>query len=368
MTAYDAHLRSVAAYGLLGSVIDMPRQPVDPPQWRQLLGSVRRQRLTGLLNASVLEDAFPTTSEQREEAVTAHLRALAGVLALERLLLGVLDALERRGIAVRVLKGTAIGHLDYPDPALRTFGDVDLLVRPESFDAAVAALSDAGHRRRYPQPRPGFDSRFSKGTSFVTVDGFEIDLHRTFTMGPFGLRLALDRLWERSTEFDLGGRAVSALGAEERFLHACYHATLGEVRPRLMPLRDTAQLLLERDLDLDRVRMLMAESSGEPVVSRAVHTAWRTFELADVVSLSAWAEDYRADDRAQADLAVYTGQSSYAAKSAAAVRAIPSIPDKVRFVAALVAPERGYLGQRHHGNVRRLLRGARQVIVQRERP
>ena len=33
-----------------------------------------------------------------------------------------------RGIRSRVLKGPAVAHLDYPDPALRAFGDVDLLV------------------------------------------------------------------------------------------------------------------------------------------------------------------------------------------------------------------------------------------------
>ena len=107
-------------------------------------------------------------------------------------------------------------------------------MRSEQFDDAVAALARAGHHRRFPQPRPGFDRRFSKGTSFVTDEGTEIDLHRTFAMGPFGLTMKLDDLWARASTFRVGGVDLHALGREERFLHTCFHASLGDNPPRLL--------------------------------------------------------------------------------------------------------------------------------------
>ncbi len=62
--------------------------------------------------------------------------------------------------------------------------------------------------------------------------------------GPSESASALGRLWERSDTFELGGRTIHALGAEERLLHACYHAALGETTPRLTPMRDLLQLAL----------------------------------------------------------------------------------------------------------------------------
>ena len=52
--------------------------------------------------------------------------------------------LRRSGLDHRALKGAAVAHLDYPDPALRSFIDVDLLVRAEEWDDAIQVLREAG--------------------------------------------------------------------------------------------------------------------------------------------------------------------------------------------------------------------------------
>jgi hypothetical protein len=360
---HSAESRAVAAYGLPGTSLRLPRAPLDDAQWDTLLGTVRRQRLSGLLHAAVVSGDLAVTDRQYEQTVRAHVDVLSSVLVLERLLVQTHDALVRADVPVRVLKGSAFAMLDYPDPSLRAFGDIDLLVRADDFDRAADVLAGLGHHRRFAQPRPGFDRRFSKGTSFETAERLEIDLHRTFTMGPFGLRLVLDRLWERSEGFVLAGRTMQALAREERFLHACYHSALGNATSRLMPMRDLAQMSLADDLDLDRVHELAAESRGEPVLARAVQMAWADLGLDDEASaLSRWARGYQPDARARADLAVYAGTSSYAAKSWAAVRAIPGLADKARFLGALVAPRRSYITSRHHGPWSRLAHGLRGVV------
>lgn len=365
---HAAAARAVAAYGLEGSSLGLPGAPLDESEWRDLMLAAGRQRITGFLHAAISSGAMPVTERQRHEVRDLHFRALGGALMLEQLLLDVMETLERAGVDARTLKGSAVAHLDYPDPSWRTFGDIDVLVPPGGFDEAVAALLAAGHRRRFPQPRPGFDRRYSKGTSFISAGGYEIDLHRTFTMGPFGLRLSLAPLWERHADFPLGGRTLRALGAEERFLHACYHAALGDVQPRLVPMRDTAQILLGQPLDMDRVRRLMAESGGEAVVARAVRLAWAEFELVDEVELAEWANAYQYSRRERADFAVYAGESSYAAKSVAALRALPSLADKARFLRALVAPDPEYIAPRHSSALGRLKRGLGQIRRARRLP
>ncbi len=360
VTGHGLLTRAVAAHGLPGSMLDLPQEPLVGREFAELLSQVRMQRVSGLLWQAIVDGALPVTREQAEGAESLHLKALSATLVLERLLIETVEALNVHGIAVRVLKGSAVAHLDYPDPGMRTFGDIDLLVPGKAFDDAVDCLTALGHKRIHPQPRAGFDRRFSKGTSFRTADGLEIDLHRTFTMGPFGIRLDLPRLWETSEAFDIGGRQLEALSAEERFLHACYHAVLGETRPRLSPLRDAAQIALTRQLDLQRLHRLIRASGGEAVVSRAVRYAWDELAIADVLAISAWAYTYRTNPREAADLSVYGRGSSYTTKSVAAIRALPTMTQRAAFMYALLVPTRSYLGQRHHSRLNRLRAGLEQ--------
>lgn len=361
VTGQSLLVRAVAAHGLAGSMLDLPDEQLDTTAFTALISQVRAQRLTGLLWHAIAGGALPVTLDQAAQAESLHLQALSAALVLERLLIETVELLEARGLVVRVLKGSAVAHLDYPDSGMRTFADIDLLVAGEAFDESVACLTAQGHTRIHPEPRPGFDRRFSKGTSFRTADGLEIDLHRTFVMGPFGVRLDLPRLWETHAVFALGGRSLQALSREERFLHACYHAALGGERPRLSPLRDLAQIALTHPLDLGRLHTLIGRSGGEAVVSRAVRYAWSELDIADVLAISAWARAYRIDPREAADLAAYGVGSSYAGRSLAALRSLPSMSQRASFLYALLAPTQSYVDRRPEGRLDRLRRGLRQT-------
>lgn len=366
-STYPAILRAVAAHGLAGSMLDLPREPLDDRSFLRANGAVRAQKLTGLLWSAMNSGAFPATPEQRERAEQSHAQMLAAVLVLEDLMLHTVELLVEAGIPYRILKGPAVAHLDYPDPGHRVFGDIDVLVPGDRFEDAVEVLGRAGCTRRFPQPRPGFDREFGKGTCMVTADGLEIDLHRTFTMGPFGERLAVDEIWRRADSFELAGVSVVTLGVEERLLHAAYHTVLGDRYPRLAPMRDVAQIALARQLDWPHLRGLMRASGGEPVVARAVRTTWQTLEIEDVLALSAWANEFTENGRARTDLSLYGTSSSYAARSFGTVRAIPTLAGKARFLAALALPEQSYITGRHTGQVDRLRRGVREINRARER-
>lgn len=54
-----------------------------------------------------------------------------------------LSVLEAKGIPTVILKGAAAGML-YPDPGLRSYGDIDFMVSPADFKRARAALVAAG--------------------------------------------------------------------------------------------------------------------------------------------------------------------------------------------------------------------------------
>jgi hypothetical protein len=258
----------------------MPSGVLETTRWNDLVGSVRHQRMTGLLQQAVLDGALPASAEQIAEVSLLHRDDATTELLLERCMLSVTAQLFSAGIDYRILKGPATAHLDYPQPALRSFADIDLLVPADDFDKAATLIAGAGGQHHLP----------------------ELDLHRNFVSGPFGLRVDPADLFATVETFCVHGVTVSALDRELRFLQACYNSAFATLRPRLVPLRDVAQLALRPDLDTERVQRLCERWHGQAVVASALAMAWRTFDLADATHLSTWALRYRFTDRERFDL------------------------------------------------------------------
>lgn len=354
----------MAAYGLAGTRTELPTSPLEAQRWRALLKAVDWERLAGLLARAMADGALAATEEQKEEAVQLELDWAFHALSLERRLVELSGRLEDAGIGHLVLKGPAFAHSVYPDPSLRSFGDLDLLVPGARFDDAIAVVTAWGGRRRYPEPRPGFVGRFGKGAALVMPDGMEIDLHRTFVAGPLGIRIGLEGLFATAVPMAIGGRRLSRLAPEEAFLHACYHAVLGSKVTRLVPQRDVAQMLLTVELDLDRVHRLAGEWRGRAVVARAVSDAWRSLALPDDAPLAVWAAEYAASRAELRALRVYLGERrSYAAQAAAAVAAVPGWRAKAAYLRALLLPGRDYLASRE-GTYRGRLRHGVDLVRQ----
>jgi len=353
--------RAIAAHGLPEAARQpehqLPDAPLDPEVWRRVLTDATRERTIPLLAVAVADGALAASPEQEDAIVRAHEHAMRRCLLLDRVLLDTTARLDAAGIATRALKGAAVAHLDYPDPSWRAYGDVDLLVASQHLDAAIALLVDDGGRRTVPEIHPGFDRRFGKGACVVRPDGIQVDVHRTFVAGPFGLTIDLPELFAGSATFVLGDRTVTALDRESRFLHACYHAALGDSLPRLTALRDVAQLVLTTPLDLDvalgRARSWRAES----VVARAVSLTWDALGLVPA-PLSRWAGTYRPDRFQARSLRAYTSESrSYATQAAAGVAAIAGVTAKVAYVRALVFADRSHVAARDGGYAKRIRRG-----------
>lgn len=358
MSTGSAFVAAVAAYGLKGTGARLPPAPLDPPDWSRLVRAVESERLPGLLARATADGALPTTQEQAGQAEQLELDWACRSLLLERRLLDLDDRLVEAGIRHLALKGSAFAHTIYPDPALRAFGDVDILVPGGRFDDAIRVITDWGGKRRYPEPRHGFVGRFGKGAALVMGDGMEIDLHRTFVSGPLGIRIDLDGLFATAVPWTIAGHELLRLAAEEAFLHACYHAALGSRVARFVPQRDLAQMLLTVPLDIDRVHRLATAWSGRAVVARAVGDAWRSLALPADHVLARWAAAYVATPAERRALSLYLGDHrSYARQTAAAVAAVPGLGAKAGYLGALLFPSRDYLAARERTYRGRLRHG-----------
>jgi Uncharacterised nucleotidyltransferase len=358
--------RAVAGYGLQERIPGVPPSTLGDEAWEAALAGVVRHRITGHFMRAIHDGAFPATDAQHDAAVEAHERALGLALLLERVLLSTVGQLADVRASTRVLRGPAVAHTDYPDPGLRSFGDIDLLVANEDYDTAVALLCAGGGRRRYPEPRHGFDRRFGKGVCLELPSGLEIDLHRTFVAGPFGLAIDTDSLFGSEARFSLGGQELCGLDREGRFLDSCFHAALGAKRPRLVPLRDVAQMTLSPELDVARLRDLCRQWRCGIVVQRAVGLAWDAFRLNVTSDVVQWAREHECSTFERQALHSYVGENrSYARQAVAGIQALRGLRDKVAYAAKLAVPRRAYARSRDGSYLRRARRAFRLFLHER---
>ena len=323
------------------SRVDLRDLTVD--QWRDFVGRVHAHRVIGAIPSAVDGGTVLVTDEQRDDLNEIHIRALRHCLVIENALLDTADLLKPIDARPVLLKGVASAHLDYPDPAQRTFDDIDVLIPSGRIEAVVAALQPSGLTRDLPPRRRDWDRRFAKDITFASPHGGELDLHRTLVAGAFGFWISLDELHERSVSFVLGNRTLAALCSEHRALHAAYALNIGETVSRLSHACDLA-MALRGDVDPDLLSETARRWRAGSVLAAAL-TMTRSW-LGDasvpapfselIPSLSSTALERRMRGTYQAQ------QGSNAASLLSGVVGLTTLRDRGAYLHGMVWPQRSY--------------------------
>lgn len=341
----EAALRHIASFALPDTSVESIR-PKDAG-WPALLGAIGRHRLSGLAVAAVERGTLVLEHEQRAELLDRHREAMLCALALERNLFELASAFDGAGVGFVVLKGPAVAHVAYPDPSWRPFGDIDVLVARDDFEAACGILADLGYRRSFVDPRPGFAARFGKGAAHVRADGLEMDLHRLLADGPFGYWVDQDTILRSTTAFELAGRSFARLDDSAIVLHACMHAVLGASNPTLLQLRDIAQLSWREGVGWGVLATWAKRWQLRAVLARALELVER--RLGDRV-LPAEAHDLHRSLRPSVEeertLRACTEERFRGARALASLRALPGMRAKAGYAGALLFPRREFLEAR----------------------
>lgn len=148
----------------------------------------------------------------------------------ERHITQAVDALRSFGVDPLLLKGWAAARL-YPERGLRPYGDIDLCVRPEQYEAAVAALAGRA------------------------AETGVVDLHEGL---PDLYRPSLDEVYDRSWLCPLLGVEVRTLGFEDHLRYMCLHL-LRHGAYRAIWLCDIAAALESAPQDFDWEYLLRGE-------------------------------------------------------------------------------------------------------------
>ena len=161
----------------------------------------------------------------------------------------VLDQFASAGIGALVVKGPVLAVRAYGDPAMRSYGDLDLLVRQRDIRRATELMMAAGYHAAVPLAAidagkiPG-QYLFSRADSKLLVE-----LHNDFTLRYFPRRLPLERWFERQAYVQLDSREVPALSVEDELVLICVHGAK-HLWERLMWIADVAALV-SRQANLD---------------------------------------------------------------------------------------------------------------------
>ena len=162
------------------------------------------------------------------------------------------EALRTAGIPYLVLKGPILAHTVYPEPAMRTMLDLDLLLHDADLERATKTLEELGYR----VPEHFAGTTTNPGDTPPMIDtkfgSAVLELHTVLDSMPHGDSSA-DAAWAGARRVPIGhGVELPTLGRDEFFAHVVMHVSRhhrfeGELRSLL----DVALFLQSDEASLD---------------------------------------------------------------------------------------------------------------------
>lgn len=214
---------------------------LDPPTDWVAVGDLARQH--GVASLLYWQAGHHIPAKVREGLQRDFYVAAARAMVAERRLASVLETLEAASVPALVIKGPAIAAW-YPDPALRPYGDLDVLVPRTQLDEAVGALEGLGYHCTYSR---AWSLEYGYDVPMARDDGRSVvELHWRLDYSEGVGHLPVKDLWERAVPCPLGGQAGLQLEAVDTVLHLCSHAAIKHrAHLGLRPLCDLTQITRE---------------------------------------------------------------------------------------------------------------------------
>jgi hypothetical protein len=213
--------------------------------WERVLESAEHHRLIPAMHGALSgNNGVPSTLRAR-----AHKHAWR-VLHFTAELQKIARCFEQRGIEFLAHKGPALAQLLYGDPAMRQFGDLDVIVRSRDFRRAKDVLIESGYdsnlrlspRHEQALLRSGYECSFGLNSARNLVE-----LQWQIVPRFYSINFDIDALFSRSMQVNLDDVALRTLGPEDLLMVLCVHAAKHEW-VQLGMLRDIAALM---NFDLD---------------------------------------------------------------------------------------------------------------------
>lgn len=218
-TAFRA-LSSLALHDPTPQASELARELLDGfEDWDRLVALAVHHRVgpVVLLNLERLGLPLPLTTRATLRAHARGSQARAMFLSGELVLIR--KSLAGRGIESVALKGPPLGVRAHGTPVLRTMGDLDILIRPESAEAAVSVLRARGYQRAprldaavLPFEHPKHESR--------------VELHSRLDKPHTPLFPYVEEVWRDRERVELMGAPVDVLPLRLEAMYLAFHGCM----------------------------------------------------------------------------------------------------------------------------------------------
>jgi len=240
--------------------------------WSRLLILAEEHGVLGHLSRRLPElDENLIPAEIRGTLLERHRAQVFSTLRITAELFRLLDLFAAQEIPALVVKGPVLAMQAYDDPTMRSYGDLDLLVRQVDIRRATESLQATGYQAVVPLRAidagkiPG-QYLFSKPDANLLVE-----LHNDFTLRYFPRPLPLSKFFERHILVRLDGHEAPALALEDELVYICVHGAT-HFWGRLSWIADVAALVTRHaGLDWQNAR----ERAKEVGAERMLHAGLR---------------------------------------------------------------------------------------------
>jgi hypothetical protein len=226
----------------------------------------------GLLALRLQEMKYQAVSPGAREKLQARMRAQhLFTLSMTAELFHILEDFSAAGIDTLLIKGPVISLLAYGDSSVRSYVDLDLLVRHTDILRASQHMVALGFEADVPESAiragkiPGEYLFKRAGTQRI----IELHTERTFRYYPRPMRI--EDLYARQQSVLLDGRSVPALSLEDELLLNCIHGAK-HFWERLMWVADVAALVSGHpEIDWVKTQQAAQDVGAERMLLVGIH-------------------------------------------------------------------------------------------------
>ena len=175
-------------------------------------------------------------------------------LFLEGELQKVLHAFNAADIQIILFKGPALAYSVYPQPQLRTYHDIDALIRPGDLERARDVLTQMGYSF-YEEYRANVRNKKRSGYNFTLKQEGSwlevlIELHTAPHESEIGTTFDVAVLWANAQAITILGEQTLTMNPADALLYLCWHYRFHSFS-RLLWLYDVVMLIRTYGADLD---------------------------------------------------------------------------------------------------------------------
>ncbi|HVZ41646.1 MAG TPA: nucleotidyltransferase family protein [Candidatus Kapabacteria bacterium] len=270
------------------------------PDWEGVLRFAHRHRLVPMLHHRLQAAGTPDLPDSFREAVCRQAEANArNNLLLSGELVGALALLGRNGVKALPLKGPFLAQELYGSLSMRSYSDIDLLVRAADASRSIDLLRGIGY-----QPRPELTAaaeaaylRYEYDRSMEnTANGAHLELHWRLLERTIAFPLKEEELWALLRDGAFAGAPAMVMPDHLQLLFLAVHGAK-HAWSILGWTLDVARLAGREGMEWDRLRALARDGGCRRLLHAALVLAGRLWgvELPETFAAEVMADASAAD-------------------------------------------------------------------------